>query len=535
MIVLFALLLRLYRLGSAPPSMHWDEPSWGYNAWSVLKTGKDEYGNFLPLIFKAFGDYKAPVYVYLTVISEAIFGLNEFAVRLPAAVFGAISVLVAFLVVKEIFKNEAIAFLTSFVLAFSPWHYHYSHGAWEVNVLFTFLLLGIYFFLKEKWLFTGLFFGLCFHIYNSAKLLIPLLILGLILFFPEKFKKKNFKKIIGGLVIMAVLILPVFYFTFFGGAGGRLKVMSIFSYPRPVSEKEIILSQEGKFKNLSWCLFHNNLVFFGRGILERYLNHFSPRFLFFEGDWSNHRHSVPYAGVLNHLGIILLPLGIYFLVSKKIEKQGFLWYWLIISPLPAALTRDIIQATRSYFMVFPLSVLMAFGIYFIYQKTQKLPKILKISSWGCLVFAWIFSFIFYLDQFFVHLPFAYSEDWLYGYKEAVEFIKDKTDKYEEIVFTSKYGQPYIFYLFYSQYPPEKYQKQAKLIEHPEGDVGRVERIDNIVFRELYWPKDRFVKNRLYVGATYEIPLEDIKEDEARILKEIYFYNGKLAFRIVETK
>ncbi|MGB9911227.1 MAG: ArnT family glycosyltransferase [Microgenomates group bacterium] len=534
LVIIFALGIRIFKLGSAPPSMHWDEPSWGYNAWSILKTGKDEYGNFLPLIFKAFGDYKTPVYVYLTAISEAVFGLNEFAVRFPAAFFGTLSILLAFLVVKEIFNNEMISLLTSIVLAFSPWHYHYSHGAWEVNVLLVFLLLGIYFFLKRKWLVSGLFFGLCFHVYNSAKLITPLLILGLILFFPEKLKKKEWKKITLGVLIMGILVLPVFYFTFFGKAGGRLKVMSIFSYPRPPEEKRFILEQENNFKNLSWNLFHNNLVYFGRGILERYLNHFSPRFLFFEGDWSNHRHSVPYVGVLNHMGILFLPLGVYYLISQNSKKQGFWWYWLAIAPLPAALSRDIIQATRSYFIVIPLSLLIALGIYFVFQIVKKIPHFFKVGILGILIFGWFFSFIFYLDQFFIHLPFTYSEDWLYGYKQVVEFIKDKTDDYEEVVFTSKYGQPYIFWLFYSQYPPENYQKQAKLIEHPEGDVGRVERIDNIVFREIYWPKDRFVKKRLYIGATYEIPLEDIREEEARILKEINFFNGKLAFRIVET-
>ena len=545
LLTLFGLAIRLLKLGSSPPSMHWDEPSWGYNAWSILKTGRDEYGNFLPLIFKAFGDYKSAVYIYLTVISEAIFGLNEFAVRLPAAVFGALSIWLAFFVVKEIFADfkdkEIVAFLTSMVLVFSHWHYHYSHGAWEVNILLVFLILGILFFLKaikikkNYLLISAFFFGLCFYIYNSAKLLIPLLILGLILGFPSWRKALPAKTVFLSLIILAIMILPVFKFTFFGDAGGRLKVMSIFSYPRPQSEKELILSQEGRLKELSFSLFHNNLVFFGRGILERYLNHFSPRFLFFEGDWSNHRHSVPHAGVLNHLAILLLPAGVYFLISQKIKNQSFLWYWLAIAPLPAALSRDIIQATRSYFMVFPLAVVTAFGIYFGFQAAKKWGKILKIAGGGSAIFLWLFSFIFYLDQFFTHLPYAYSEDWLYGYREAVEFIKDKVDKYDQVVFTSKYGQPYIYYLFYTQYDPKKYQKQAKLIEHPEGDVGRVEKIDNIVFREIYWPKDRFVKNTLYIGATYEIPLEDIKEDEARILKEIKFLNGKLAFRIVETK
>lgn len=151
-----------------------------------------------------------------------------------------------------------------------------------------------------------------------------------------------------------------------------------------------------------------------------------------------------------------------------------------------------------------------------------------------LSFGWFFSFLFYLDQFFVHAPITYSEDWLYGYKEVVNFIKDKTDEYDQIVFTQKYGQPYIYYLFYTQYDPKKYQTQANLIESPEGDVGRVEKINKISFRDLYWPRDRFIKNTLFVGATYEIPLQDIVEGESRHIKDIKYLNGVVAFRIVET-
>ena len=130
-----ALGLRLYRLGEMPVSLNWDEVSWGYNAWSILKTGRDEYGRFLPLIFKAFGDYKAPVYVYLTSLSIAVFGLSEFAIRFPAAVFGALDIFLLMIFVRTLFKSfeqrDFIALSAGLWLTFSPWHYDYSHGAWE--------------------------------------------------------------------------------------------------------------------------------------------------------------------------------------------------------------------------------------------------------------------------------------------------------------------------------------------------------------------------------------------------------------------
>src|SRR6185436_14197568 len=88
LIVLLAFVLGLVNLASVPPSLNWDEVSHGYNAYSILKTGKDEWGFTLPTIFRAYGDYKLPVYIYLTAISEFFFGLTPLAVRLVSILAG---------------------------------------------------------------------------------------------------------------------------------------------------------------------------------------------------------------------------------------------------------------------------------------------------------------------------------------------------------------------------------------------------------------------------------------------------------------
>lgn len=544
LISVLGFLLRLWHLGSIPPSLHWDEVALGYNGYSLLKTGRDEYGNLFPLIFKSFGDFKPGFYIYLVAVSEAIFGLNEFAVRLPSALFGSLTIFLLFLVVRDLFagfgQRKVVALIASLVLATSPWHYHYSHGAWEVNVFTTFLLLGIWLFLKAEknqrlYCFSAFAFGLCFYIYQGAKMLVPLAVLGLIIFFWKKILKASRQTLFLSAIILTLMALPIFFSAFWGGAGGRLKVMSIFSYPRSVEEIEKI-SQEGGIspQSLEYKIFHGSPMYYARGILGRYLNHFSARFLFFEGDFSNRRHSVPYAGVLNHLAILFLPLGAYFLIREKIKNQTFLWYFLLVAPLPAALSRDVVQATRSFFMVVPLAIITAFGIWFLLEILRKWPAIFKWGTVFVLTGGFLFSFLFYLDQFFVHAPIAYSEDWLYGYKQVVEFIKDKVEDYDQIVFTQKHGQPYIYWLFYTAYDPAKYQVQAKLVEGTEGDVGRVEKIDNLSFRNIYWPGDRFLKNSLFVGTEYEIPLGDIAEGESQLLKEIKYLNGATAFRIVET-
>src|SRR3989344_4929450 len=93
-IFILSFLLRFYKLGQIPFGFSQDESAIGYNAYSILQTGKDEYGKFLPVYFKSFGDYKLPVYFYLTALSVKIFNLNEFSVRFSSALLGSVSVVI---------------------------------------------------------------------------------------------------------------------------------------------------------------------------------------------------------------------------------------------------------------------------------------------------------------------------------------------------------------------------------------------------------------------------------------------------------
>ena len=127
--------LRLYKLGDVPVSPDWDETALGYNAYSILKTGRDEYGTFLPLTIRSFDDYKPPLYVYLTVPSVALFGLSVWSTRLPSALMGILAVLGTYFLVKQLLKDKDnnIALLSSFLLAISPWHIQFSRVAFESN------------------------------------------------------------------------------------------------------------------------------------------------------------------------------------------------------------------------------------------------------------------------------------------------------------------------------------------------------------------------------------------------------------------
>ena len=87
LILALAAFLRFYKIGQVPPSLNWDEVAIGYNAYSILKTSKDEWGVTFPLLgFESFGEYKLPL-LFTRLSLSRNFGLNELGV-ICAGAFG---------------------------------------------------------------------------------------------------------------------------------------------------------------------------------------------------------------------------------------------------------------------------------------------------------------------------------------------------------------------------------------------------------------------------------------------------------------
>jgi 4-amino-4-deoxy-L-arabinose transferase-like glycosyltransferase len=534
--IIIASILRLYRLGSIPPHLTSDEAALGYNAYSILKTGRDEYGKFLPLVFKSFGDYKPGLYVYTAIPSVLIFGLNEFSVRLPSAIAGVISVLLIHLIVQELFKTEKLGLISSFLFAISPWSLDFSRGAWEANISLFLLLAGLYFFLlsfrKEKFLYIfSVFIALTFLTYQGAKISTLLFLISISIAYLRRiicFKKIN---ILFCLLLFLAVASPVIL-GFFNGQGGRAATFNIFSYSRPESYLKFELDQAGEKKgDLGYYLYHPEFLNFLRGILGRWFNHFSGRFLFFEGDWANPRHSAPSSGMFILLDLVLILIGVVTLIREKISSEKvFIFSWALLSPLPAALTRDQVHAVRSYNMLIPLIVISSLGAYTIINKFNK--KIIFII----LSITYLVNYVYFLDSYFIHLPIHDSDLWNYGYKQMVEEIAPIQANYQKVLIPQSYSQPYIYFLFFQKYDPSKYQRNAQLIESKTGDVGVVEKLDNIYFINFDWQQNKKEHNVLIVGDPVQIPISEISGNKTfNLLKEIKYLNGDVAFRMLEIK
>ena len=142
LIIVLAFLLRFYALDKVPGSLNPDEASLGYTSFSILKTGADEHGKFLPLSLQSFGDWKLPVYSYIGVIPVALFGLNEFSARFTSMITGVIAVLLIYFTSLKLFNKRGIALISALFLSVSPWSIYFSRGAYEVNVATTIFLGG---------------------------------------------------------------------------------------------------------------------------------------------------------------------------------------------------------------------------------------------------------------------------------------------------------------------------------------------------------------------------------------------------------
>lgn len=538
LILLIASLLRLYKLGSVPPHLTPDEASLGYNAYSILKTGRDEYGTLLPIIFKSFGDFKPGLYIYAAVPSIALLGLSEFSTRLPSAVAGILAVFLIYKIISLALSNKKLSLVSAFFLALSPWHIQLSRGAWEVNLSATFALAGVYFFLRSfkksnSLVLSALFFSLTMLAYQGAKLSTAIILFTLIAVYRKQFFRLPKTLLAKSFVVGLVILVPVLL-SFFTGETGRLGVFSVLNYPRPEQYLQNFLDQGGEHVgDASYYLFHSENYNFFRGILGRFFNHFSAKFLFFAGDWSNPRHTAPNHGVLLLSDILFLIVGFIALIKTKVNKfYYFMLLWLVLAPLPAILSRDQVHAVRAFNMVFPAIFICSLGFSYILS-IKKFRAIVKLST----AFALVLSLIYFLDAYFIHMPVHNAKYWEYGYKQIVEAVAPIQNNYKQIKIQQSYSQPYIYFLFYQKYDPSAYQQKAKLKESEYGDVGQVEQLDNICFCAIDWSINRGEKGMLFVADPVRIPPEDSKdENQFSVIREIkYPKSADTAFRVVEVK
>jgi len=466
-ILLLCVILRLYKITKVPISLNWDEASNAYNAYSILKTARDEYGNFLPLANRSFDDYKPPAYMYSAIPFVWIFGLSELAARLPSAIYGVLTCIAVFFLAKKLTGSNAVSYSSFFLLSITPWHVQFSRAGFEANIGLFFTVSGftaLFFALRENQsklknytfvLMSAAFFALSFYSYHAYRITVPLMIVSFYSIYRERIQNVSKKLVIVYLTVILGLIAPLFLTLPKEAFLQRFEATSQKIQTRGVDKSIELIDQDIGRTFFLGRFIHNRRIEIAKTYASNYFSHFNLNFLFLEGD-GELRHHVQNVGLLFLFQLPLLAYGLYHFFQKIDKGKLFIISWLLIAPLGAIAGAEVPHAIRSYSMVIPLVIIASLGFVEVWKIL--VPKKIYLFVFAFIIFL---SSAIYFDEYFKHYPVYSAPSWQFATKQAALTTKSLEDKYGQITVDSQnIEQAYIFWLFYTEFDPSRYQENG---------------------------------------------------------------------------
>ncbi len=513
-IIGLALVLRFYRLGSWI-SPYWEEVAIGYDAFSILKTGRGHHGNFLPLAaFESFGDWKPSLYFYSVVPFIKLIGLSVTAVRLPSALAG-VSIVVGMGILVRKFINSGqnkssqqtklssrvLQVVAMFITTLNPWTLHFSRAGWEAHLATVLVLWAViaglkFLKLKSKQQFLYLFLAslllvLAAYTYHSARLVAPLLGLGLVLtklttLKPIFYLKKHYLSLLFIFVFSLTLVSPLVKTLRDPKMSQRFKETSLFSQISVIKESNQ-LKQAAGHSFISKLIYHR-YVLFGRKIVSNIFDHFSLDYLYISGD-GNPRHSVQYFGLFYHFELIFLLMGLYWLFRYFKPKHGYLFFWILIGLIPPSLTKTTPHALRTLLIMPAMILVHILGLWFlvmVVSRSLSNVKCLANKKWDLKYLVLSLIGLFYLAEFawfwnFTQkiYPQKYSQHWQAGYEQLVAKVDQLQAQYPDYRFliSRSEGRPAMYYWFYQQTDPNLVQKLDAKVKQDQGEYLEFEQLE----------------------------------------------------------
>ncbi len=488
-IIFLAAFLRFYTITQTPPSLSHDEVAIGYNAWSILQTGKDEYGASYPVLFRSFDDYKLPGYIYFTSLAEAIFGLNAFSVRFTSAFLGSLTVILLYFLVNEMLREqdsfypwikdspkETLSIFAAAVLAVSPWHINFSRGAFESNGSIFFIVFGTYLLFlslrkKKAIIFAAISFAFSLYFYYTTRVLVPSILLAFFIIYRKKLFQIK-KEVVIAIATGGIFLTPLLPAMFSSGLA-RVNQVSIFE-SKEVSEpyRQFLIEHGNKFPEK---LFYNSKMAYALQFVDNYLKNFNLDYYFTTG-----------TGPMGLLYLWELPfvlLGIYVVLRNPARWKWIPIVWMVATPIVGGVTMGQPNALRTLPNAVIISFFTALGLYVSYLYFQKYQyrNLIYVAFSLCI----LFFFFRFLSLYFVYYPPRSASMWGDGHKQMAAFIREYRKTYDYIFITGANWRPYIYLAFYIQYPPEKFQKHGSRygIENIEFGKAKWDRGEEIDFSE----------------------------------------------------
>lgn len=548
LIIFFSFFFRIKWLNISPPSVTFDEAALGYNAYSILKTGKDEHGFFLPISLASFNDYKPACYAYLSIPFIKLFGLNQFSTRAVSAIAGTFTLIFTFIAGYYFFsKNIKMGLLTLIVASLQPWGLHFSRTAFESNLAACFFTGGVAMIFADKNKLTRILsvilFALSLYSYHSPRLTAPVFLFFLILltnyqetiFKPALFLKSLLtqKTIYHFFPLLSLLILtlPIWLSTADGLILTRLRQEGALQRLYPFAPPELVN------ENI-WTTFPANPIYYLSGqIVGHFFAYFSPINL---GNrvfhWvRNSPQNIPSFSMIGWAESLIFIIGIIYLLTKTSEKRHqILLLWIISGTLPAIATWQWFHPLRTLNIFPAITLVIVIGLTKIYEFLNPKLKIFLIPV--------ALILILMQTSFLINNEINYSirvnngEYQPGGFKEGVPILAQLQSSFDKVIIETPHAQAYIFFLYYQSFPPEEIQKYQSIRKGPGNEGDLTFDFYKYEFRKIYWPEDQKLKNTIFWGSIYSLPKETVLATPGvTSRREIISSTGDTAAVIVEKK
>jgi len=304
-LILISALLIFYRFSTIPKNLSFDEVEFTKLALSLDKKP------YIPYSQLATGH--STLYFYKILGSLKTFGINTFALRFPSAVFGILSILLFYLIIKKIFKQQLLSFLLALTLLSSHWFINFARFSFEATFLLFLELVSIYFLLRfdddpRSSLYltlSGVFAGLSFLSYTPGRIFF-LLPLGFLFI-----NKKMLRDFLVFLIPFIIIITPLTSYLLTNKDTRIDQQFFLNNHEMPVQEK-----LTGLWQNISSTALMFNV----------------------KGD-VNGRHNYPNKPALNPILGILFIVGLAIAIKKWKDNNNKLFlFYFSLSLLPALMT-----------------------------------------------------------------------------------------------------------------------------------------------------------------------------------------------------
>ena len=434
-IILVASFIRLFQLSTV--SIYGDELTIVYDAYSILYTGRDQLGNFLPITFEM-GAGRPGGYIYGSLPFVALFGPDEYGVRMLSVLSGLGIIIASYFLVKGLQLSRGVGLLLGIMLAFVPWAVNLSRGGFESHFALFLAITGFtcLLYVKQKpWilLVTAFTIGISIHTYPTFKLTLPLMLLLFAWFASAKdwLSDSNIRKyLFAGIAILSFFVVVSIIQTVGAGADSRFLSINIFSdevQTRFITEDVVIERNLSETPAALDPLFHNRYVAYPMLFLRNYFESLSIRYLFLTGDY-NPRHNMTQSGGFFVIELLTILIGLGSLLFKQKKVLLLLIGWILIAPLSTALLTEV-HTLRNSLLFMPLSILSAVGLYTLF--TMKNKKYMMLIFFIALL--WFIQFLFVYEKLYYVSPQLFSRHWAYPAKQLSEQIEREKNNFDYVI------------------------------------------------------------------------------------------------------